>query len=204
VTAAVPHENTCIKKGKSLMPNISWNNIFPGEIPGNGATEAELQAFVSALGEPLSNEEVQTANDSLTKSSPVTNQGQASHKPFDARKWRLPAKPLPPSYLSFLHWSNGGSFYNGARGLNFLSTSTLREFALSYCFPEYMSGSLPFAFDGGDNFYLFDMRSDPVEGEYPILFVRAENLSYADAVRVANSFVEACEGKTDPVDLFKT
>jgi hypothetical protein len=186
------------------MRHINWGKIFPGEVPGKGATDAELQAFVSALREPLSAKEVQEVKDELANPSPDdADPGPALHKPLHPRKWRLPDKPLPPSYLSFLRWSNGGSFYNGARGFNFLSTSTLREFALSYGFPEYMPGSLPFAFDGGDNFYVFDMRSDPVDGEYPILFVRGDNLSYDNAVPVARSFVEACEGKTDPVKLLK-
>jgi hypothetical protein len=184
------------------MRHISWNKIFGGEVPGSGASDAELQAFEESLGKPPSDEEVQAVNDAQDNPADPGSH-HASHKASDPRKWRLPAKPLPPAYLSFLKWSNGGSFYNDARGFNFLSTSTLREFALNYRFPEHMPGSLPFAFDGGDNFYLFDMRQGPVEGEYPILFVRGEGPSYADAVHVANSFVEACEGKTDPVALLK-
>jgi hypothetical protein len=179
------------------MQNIHWDQVFPGEIPGNGATEPELQAFVAALAQPVSHEEVETI--SAAKTDPeVAENKQPPHRHTDPQSWRLPAKPLPPAYLSFLRWSNGGSFYNGARGFNFLSTSTVRSFALGYRLPERMPGSLPFAFDGDNNFYVFDMRSDPVNGEYPILLVRAEDMRFDDAVHVANSFVEACEGKTNP------
>jgi hypothetical protein len=65
-----------------------------------------------------------------------------------------------------------------------------------------MPGSLPFAFDGKGCFYLFDMRSGSVEGEYPVLFTGSGNLGYDDAVRVAESFVETCNGTTDPADLY--
>jgi hypothetical protein len=174
------------------MQHISWDKVFAGEVPGKGATEAEVRHFIAALAKAVSEEEVQMINESQDSSGPV-----------DPRHWQLPSKALPPSYLSFLHWSNGGSFYNGHRGFNFLSTSTLRQFALSYHFPQFMPGALPFAFDGDDNFYLFDMRSDPVKGEYPILFVRGENQGYANAVHVADSFTEACQGQADPVALLK-
>jgi hypothetical protein len=185
------------------MSNISWDHIFPREIPGKGASEAELQAFVSSHGKPLTAEEVHTVIDAQAHPSQDSGPAQASDKRIEPRKWQIPARPLPLSYLSLLKWSNGGSFYNGHRGFNFLSTSAVREFLLNYCFPEYMPGAMPFAFDGDNNFYLFDMRSDPVEGEYPILFVRGENLSYANAVQVASSLREACQGKTDPVQLLK-
>jgi len=65
-----------------------------------------------------------------------------------------------------------------------------------------MPDSLPFAFDGYGDFYLFDMRRDPVEGEYPILFILSGNLGYEDAIIVATSFVEACNGTTNPSDLY--
>jgi hypothetical protein len=185
------------------MRHISWDKLFAGEVPGKGASEAELQAFEAALGKPLSEEEIQEANSPQEDASSGAGPQKARTRPIDPRRWHLPAGPLPPAYLSFLKWSNGGSFYNGDRGFNLMSTSTLRAFALSYGFPEHMPGALPFAFDGGDNFYVFDMRSGPVGGEYPILFVHGDKQSYADAVPVARSFVEACEGQTDPAALFK-
>jgi hypothetical protein len=38
--------------------------------------------------------------------------------------------------------------------------------------------------------------------EYPILFTAAGNLGYDDAVLVADSFLEACKGTTDPGDAY--
>ncbi len=183
------------------MAHISWDKVFAGETPGKGATDAELQELAAALGKPLSAKELESANDPKANPSPETVQ-QTAHD-SDPRSWRLPTKPLPPSYLSFLKWSNGGSFYNGARAFNFLSTSMVREFALKYRFPEHMAGALPIAFDAGDDFYVFDMRSDPVHGEYPILIVRGGKPSHSDAVHVADSFVELCKGTTDPEKLLE-
>ncbi len=40
---------------------------------------------------------------------------------------------------------------------------------LAYHVPEYMPLAVPFAFNGGGTFYMFDMRSPPVNGEYPIV-----------------------------------
>jgi hypothetical protein len=174
------------------MHQLHWDKIFAGEIAGKGASEEELRDFVASLGKPVSEEEVK-----------MVNEDEATAGRVDPRPWKLPTKPLPHSYLSFLKWSNGGSFFNGHRGFNFLSTSTGRQFTLSYRFPQHMPGALAFAFDGDDNFYVFDMRADPVDGEYPILFVRGEHPGYAHAVHVADSFVDACQGKSDPVALLK-
>jgi hypothetical protein len=76
---------------------------------------------------------------------------------------------------------------NGDRTFSpMFTTLTVRDYLLSYMVPEYMPGSLHFAFDGGGCFFLFDMRGEPVEDEYPILFVSAGNLGYEDAVLLPN------------------
>jgi hypothetical protein len=116
----------------------------------------------------------------------------------------LPDGPLPPSYLSLLRWSDGGSFVNGDHRFDpFLPCSRLREYLLGYHVPQYMPGALPFALDGGGGFYLFDMRAGPVRGEYPLLYAGASNLRYDDAVAVASSLIEACRGTTDPADKYR-
>lgn len=126
----------------------------------------------------------------------------ASYKPFDPRKWQIPAKPLPASFLDFLKWSNGGAFINGDQKFDpIFSTKTLRDYLVSYAVPQYMPEALPFAFDGGGNFYLFDMRSDSASGEHPVLFTATGNLGYDDAVLVADSFLETCKGTTDRRDF---
>jgi NAD(P)-dependent dehydrogenase (short-subunit alcohol dehydrogenase family) len=35
--------------------------------------------------------------------------------PFDPARWRIPDRPIPASYLSFLRWSDGGEFQTGDR-----------------------------------------------------------------------------------------
>ena len=88
--------------------------------------------------------------------SPVTveeiNEINAAHtKPWvDPREWVIPNRPFPESYLSFLRWSNGGSFFNGDRKFDgvFL-TDKIREYLLCYWIPMKMPGAVPFSFDGG-------------------------------------------------------
>jgi len=69
---------------------------------------------------------------------------------------------------------------------------------LAYHVPQYMPGALPFAMDGGGGFYLFDLRADAIDGEYPIFFAHAGNLGWDDAVPVAQTFPDACRGNTNP------
>ena len=184
------------------MKRINWKQMFSQDPPEEGATKEEVQALASTICEPLSAEEIQQINASQSNPFPASDPLHGKYKPFDPRKWQLPSQPLPPSYLDFLRWSNGGEVASGDRQFGFFSTATLREYLLSYNVPQYMPGALPFAFDGGGCFYLFDMRKEPVDGEYPILFVGAGNLGYEDAVHVADSFVDACKGTTDPADEY--
>jgi hypothetical protein len=185
------------------MPDVVWEKVFSQSFPEKGATEAELKRFMAAISKPLSPREVQAVNASQSNPFPKTDPLHAVYRPFDPRKWQLPSRPLPPTYLDFLRWSNGGTFVNGKRTFNpIFPTSTVRDYLVGYNVPQYMPGALPFALDGGGCFYLFDMRRDPVEGEYPVLYVGAGNLGYDDAVRVARSFVNTCKGKTDPGDRY--
>jgi hypothetical protein len=185
------------------MPAINWNKVFSQCFPAKGATKEELKALISTIGKPLSEEEARAISASQSNPFPKTDPFHAAFKPFDPWKWLLPSKPLPFAFLDFLEWSNGGSFVSGGRRFDpIFSTSELRDYLVGYNVPQYMPNSLPFAFDGNGDFYIFDMRRDSVEGEYPILFTGSENLGYEDAILVATSFVEACKGTTDPADLY--
>ena len=53
-------------------------------------------------------------------------------------------------------------------------------------------GPLPFAFDGGGRFYVFDMRKVAIYGEYPALLTDSGALFYAEAEFVVMSFVGDC------------
>ncbi len=65
---------------------------------------------------------------------------------------------------------------------------------------EYLREAVPFAFDGGGGFYLFDMRREPVEGEYAIVYSHAGSLGWDDddCTFVAESFPAACRGTAHP------
>ena len=156
------------------MACIDWKEVFPQGTVQLGTTEEELQDLAATLWMPLTEEEVQTVNASQSNPFPPSDPLHAAYKPFDPRQWQFPSRPLPSSYLSFLGWSNGGEFVNGDRQIGFFSTADLREFLLSYHVPQYMPGSQPIAFDGGGCFYLLDMRDEPDDGEYPVLFVALE------------------------------
>jgi hypothetical protein len=178
--------------------DIDWAQLFTESHPRPGADETTLDRFVAELGKPLSDQEVQVAERSQSNPFPPAHLLHDSYRPFDLRKWRLPGRPPPPSYLSFLRWSDGGTFVNGGRRFDPLfACAEWRYVLLGYRLPEYMPGAFPFALDGGGCFYLFDMREEPVRGEYPVLYVGAGKLCYEDAVLAAASFVDACRGNTD-------
>ena len=131
------------------MAHIDWKQVFPQGTSEKGATEEELRQLASTIWLPLSEEEVQAINASQSNPFPSGNPLHATYKPFDPRQWRLPSRLLPPSYLTFLGWSNGGEFTNGDRRFGFFSTADLREFLLSYHVPQYMPGSLGWRWKSG-------------------------------------------------------
>ena len=107
---------------------------------------------------------------------------------------------LPASYLSFLGWSNGGEFRNGERWFQFFQalhpSQGVHAMQLAYGVPRYMPGALPFAFNGGGAFYLFDTRFGLAADEYPVVIARAGNLGWApdECFPVAPSFLAAGQG----------
>ena len=181
------------------MAGVRWDKVFTKRYRAKGATEAELRSLVSSVLSPLTGEEVAAIAASQSNPFPASDPLHGFYKPFDPRAWRLPATPLPASYLDFLRWSNGGEFLNGDRCFSpFFAAGQVRGYLLGYNIPQYMPGAVPFAFDGGGRFYLFDMRQGPIDGEYPVLFVGAGNLGYDDAVHAGTSFIDACTRSTDP------
>lgn len=185
------------------MAGVQWDEVFTKRSRAKGATEAELLSFVSSLFLPLTGEEVAAITTSQSNPFPASDPLHDAYKPFDPRNWRLPGTPLPASYLDFLRWSNGGSFLNGDRRFDpVFAANEVRGYLLSYHIPQYMPGAVPFAFDGGGRFYLFDMRQGPTDGEYPVLFVGSGNLGYADTVHAGTSFIDACTRSTDPGEQY--
>ena len=89
---------------------IDWQQVFPdqgGEQPG--ADDWALEELTPDLGRPLNKSELKEARRLAAKVSPRVV----------PETWVLSELPLPPSYLSFLRWSNGGEFIQGERLFQF-------------------------------------------------------------------------------------
>lgn len=58
---------------------------------------------------------------------------------------------------------------------------------LAYGLPEYMPNAVSFAMDGSGNYYLFDMREEKRNNEYPVLIAHSGSLGYEDCRHASNS-----------------
>ncbi|WP_334077144.1 SMI1/KNR4 family protein [Paenibacillus sanfengchensis] len=163
---------------------MDWKSIFEVCYTKRpGLREDQLEEFLSRWHAPLTELEI------------------SEYGPADSKLWRIPAKPLPASYTSFLRFSDGGEFANGERYFQFFGSAEIRSMLLAYEFPQYMPGAVPFAMDGNGNHYVWDMRADPHDQEYPILIASSGNLGFADTVTIAQTFAELCRGTTAAEDL---
>jgi hypothetical protein len=182
---------------------VDWLSVFDEARPDPGASDVEIEHFVATVGQPLTPVEVAAVNQSQQNPFPEGDPLHAAYRPFDPSAWALPGRPLPPPYLAFLRWSNGGWFRSGEREFGFFATSDptggVRAMLLAYHLPEYMPGALPFAFNGSGTFYLFDMRRQAVRGEYPVVCSHAGNLGWGpnECCPVADSFEAACRGRVN-------
>lgn len=181
---------------------MDWKNVFDHVILAAPATNADIEYLQSGVLAPLTSEEIANATSRQRNPFPVSNSLHATYKPFDPAKWTLPGRRFPSAFVDLLRWSNGGNFTNGERELGVFGTASLREFLLSYELPEYMRGAVPFAFDGGGGFYLFDMRADPQGDEFPIVFSHSGSLGWGEDehISVAATFLDACLGTSHPRD----
>ena len=178
---------------------VDWVNVFDELHPERGASEADLAALRADLGRGLSDADV--ASICAEQKNPFgTNEPlYGEWKPFDPRTWSLPNRPLPPVYVDFLRYSNGGTFRTGTRTFDaFLSTREIRSTLIGYWFPEFLPGALPFAFDGSGGIYAFDTREEARDGEYPVLFCMAGAYFHDEALLAGSTFLEACSGRTEP------
>ncbi|GGG88746.1 SMI1/KNR4 family protein [Paenibacillus radicis (ex Gao et al. 2016)] len=176
---------------------MNWDTLFDKKyemLPG--LENAELEQFQNSWHKPMNDLEIQEIVSRQRNPFPVNDPLYGRYTPFDPSLWSIPQKALPASYLEFLRYSNGGEFGNGDRHFQFFSAEELRSMMLAYEFPEYMPDAVPFAMDGCGNHYVWDMRSDRDDGEYPILVASSGNLGYEDCIQIADSFVELCLGTT--------
>lgn len=172
---------------------MDWNTVFDQVVSANpGADEETLRQLGSNWNGALSEADIQLVKDQQRNPFPPHSPMYSQYKPLNAAQWTFPQKPLPDSYLHLLRWANGGEYQTGERTFQLFAMDQLREMNLVYEVPHYMPGALSFGMDGSGNHYLFDMRSDPVEGEYPIILAGSGNLDYDDALHAADSLLELC------------
>jgi hypothetical protein len=181
---------------------IDWSTVFESAKPMKGATAAKVAEFVATLGLPLTPAEIERVNESLGNPYPTTDPHHATWQPSQScnpASWVMPAnRPVPPSYLSFVRYADGGDFQNGDRRFQMWGTG-LREFLLCYNVPPYMPLAVPFAFSGGA-MLMFDMRNPPdANGEYPIISAETGAMTFdlPHSPKVADSFLEVCLGRFD-------
>lgn len=181
------------------MPIFDWNNIFDKAYPEPGATEDELDEFVATVLSPLSREEIEAIRNSQSNPFPEADPLRAGWTPFDPANWTILNRPVPPTYLSLLRWSNGANCRTGEKLFQFFPVLDpvhgVRAMLLGYHVPEYLPGFLPFAFDGCGTFYLFDMRQAADDDEYPIVCCDSGCLDLEDSEKIADSFLAACRGE---------
>ena len=190
------------------MARIDWASVFDEVRPRPGASDAEVRRFASAVVQPLTPNEVEMIREDQRKhagqmADVLTKLGVKSEAVFtDPSSWEMPRGELPPNFLDFLRWSNGGEFRTGDRWFwPAFGTEEVRTAMLSYEVPDGMPGALPFGFDGSGTFYLFDMRRPSHDGEYPVLVSHASCVSYAECRQFAKSFLDACRSRVDPMSL---
>jgi hypothetical protein len=188
---------------------MDWDNVFETQQKEPGASQAVLDQFVAEVGLPIASAEVAAVKRGQQNPFPPTDPLYTAYRPFDPSVWVIPSRPLPPSYRSFLRWSNGGQFGNVERWFQLFPAIDdghgVRAMLLAYQLPEYMPGTLPIAFNGGGVFYLLDMRQPAVGGEYPLVAAHAGYLAWEPRAWrfVADTFPDACRGTTNIEDLWE-
>ncbi len=174
-----------------------WAALFEQTALSPGATSDQIQSFIASISVTVTEAEAREIIARQRNPFPRTDPLFAAVQSFDPRKWTFPNRPLPKTYLEFLQWADGPWCANGSREFGFFGTADVRSMIVAYEIPEYMPFAVPFAFNGGGVFYLFDMREDAVDGEYPVVVAAAGNLDWDAAPRIASDFVEACSGRTN-------
>ncbi|MEN9362397.1 MAG: hypothetical protein RL095_3932 [Verrucomicrobiota bacterium] len=172
-----------------------FEEIFKDQAHGYGASEDEILNFITSLKQSLSLQEREEISEFWKKHPEIQCD-------LNIDTWRFPNQSLSHQFLNFLRWSNSGCcLVNGEREFGFFSTHDTRDMMISYEFPKYLPEALPFALNGGGWFYAFDMRKEPKNGEYPIIFIESGNLSFDDAFYLADSFIDALMDSRNPEHL---
>jgi hypothetical protein len=201
-TASIQLEGTQFVSlgGEYLMTGIDWQSVFDEIHREPGASDDEIARLLATVFAPVSAVEAAQIQAAQSNPFPECDPQYDSWIPIDPQNWTFPEFKLPQSFLDLLHWSDGLNARTGDREFGFfdsLGTNTgIRAMMLAYHIPEYMPLAVPFAFNGGGTFYLFDMRLAPINGEYPIVCCGAGALGFECefTVTIAQSLFEACIG----------
>jgi hypothetical protein len=186
---------------------MDWASVFDKAYHQPGATEDDIAQFVTEIRRPMSAAEIREVKVSQQNPYPKTDPLHARWRTFDAAAWVIPDRPLPPSYLALLRWSDGGEFCTGERWFQFFPALDprhgVRAMLLAYHLPQHMPGALPVAFNGSGTFYLLDMRCAATGGEYPVVCAQADCLGWEpeECCLVGDSLVGACRGTGNVDDL---
>jgi hypothetical protein len=180
-----------------LRSVVDWEGVFDQVRRERGAVEDDIVLLVESLKRPISMGEIAEINANQQNPFDYEDELHSSYSPFDPSRWRIPEIHFPEDYLDLLRWCNGGSCVQGDREISFLATNEVREYLLSYHFPEYMPGAVPLGLNGGGVFYVFDARLPPEAGEYPIIASEAGVMTFEDSAVVARSFGELCRGRVN-------
>lgn len=166
------------------MEPVDWASVFSVIDPPPGCSDAQLRELAASVSRPLDAEEVAYLSQRLARRP----------DPPDPRGWPLPNYGLPPSYLSFLAWSNGGRYLLPGRAAEFLPAEGLRNEMLAWLFPLITPGLVPFAATNNPKaWYAFDARRGAADGELPVVYVRS-GMCMSTWMPLAPTFMAFCRG----------
>ncbi len=184
--------------------SIDWSTVFEKAVPMDGLPEREVRRLLGTELAPISTKEA--AKFAKGQKNPFSKKDSPewydTWRPINPLNWRMPARPFPESYISFLAWCNGGGFGNGDRTFDMYGfddfVTGIREAMIENYVPEFFPDTVPFGSDGGLVLYLFDMREPAIRGEYPIICAEAASWSWSNPrhAQMALNFEEFCRGRS--------
>lgn len=116
---------------------------------------------------------------------PAFERNEPSSAEAIGRLVAMSPRPLPPAYLDFLSWSNGGEGSVGDYYVSIWPAEEVLELNEGYEVRQYVPGLLAFGTDGGGEAFAFDYRR---EGS-PIVRVPLGDLAYESVLDVASDLV---------------
>jgi hypothetical protein len=185
------------------MYTTFWSNLFESAQPEAGATQDQLRELTESISRPPSKVELDRAVAFFQQNpNPPSDPQQDGYVPPNPAHWVMPFRGLPASYLEFLRWSNGGTFRNGERQVKFWSVGPgPRRMMMRYFFPEFAPFVVPFAANPGTgDWYGFDTSSEPMEGEFPVVYIYHEIIR--ERLVLAPNFLDFCRNTEDPKKLY--